>query len=81
MSSCSGVSSCGASALHALQQLGSRTTALMDRVSDPDAASDPTSFAATLVEMNEVRLQTKAAVAVLHTTNSLADELLSLPRR
>ncbi len=81
MSSCCGTSSSGASALHALQQLGARKSALIDRVSNPDAAGDSRSFAETLVEMSEVRLQTKAAVAALHTTNSLTEELLSLPRR
>lgn len=81
MSGCSGVSGCGVSTLHALQQLGARTADLIDRASHPDAAADPSRFAATLVEMSEVRMQTKAAMAALHTTNSLTEALLSLPRR
>lgn len=71
----------GTSALHALQQLSARTASLVDRISSPDAALDPSQFAETLVEMNEVRLQAKATIAVMHTANSLADELLSRPRR
>lgn len=81
MSAVGGISGHGASALHALQQLGARTSALIDRVSDPGTTGDVTNFAAAVTEMNEVRLQTKAAIAVLRTSNSLAEELLSLPRR
>ncbi|MDP1798678.1 MAG: hypothetical protein Q8K78_14385 [Planctomycetaceae bacterium] len=81
MAGVSGVPNYGASALHALQQLSTRTSSIADRVSSPDAATDPAGFAAALVEMSEVRLQTRAAMAVLHTANSLAQEMLSLPRR
>ncbi len=81
MSRIGGVSDGGLSALHSLQQLSARTSALVDKVSNPDTASDLTSFATAVTEMSEVRLQTRAALAVMHTANSLAEELLSLPRR
>lgn len=79
MSAISGVSNFGSSPLHALQQLSSRTADLVNRVSNP--AGDITDFAAAIVEMNEVQLQTKAAMAVLHTTHNLAEQMLSLPRK
>lgn len=81
MSGISGVANFGTSALNMIQRLSARTADVVDRVSSPDASGDVTDFAAALVEMSELQLQTKAAVSVLHKTHSLAEELLSLPRK
>lgn len=81
MSGITGMTNFGASALHALQQLNARTSSLVDRVSSADALNDIGDFAKMVVEMNELQIQTKATVAVLHTADSLAQELLSRPRR
>ncbi len=81
MAGISGVTNFGASALHTLQQLSARTASLVDRVSQPDSLENLGDFAQAVVDLGEVRLQTRATLAVLHTTNSLADELLSRPRR
>lgn len=81
MSAITGVPNFGTSALHALQQLSARTADLVDRVSSPDASGDLANFAEAVVEMSNLQLQTKAAVAVMHTTHTLAETLLSLPRR
>lgn len=81
MSGITGTANFGASALHALQQLNARTSSLVDQISNPDALSDTADFAKAIVEMNALKIQTKATFAVLHTTDSLAQELLSRPRR
>ncbi len=81
MSGVSGVSGCSLSALNALQQLSTRTADLIDKVSSPDASGDLSDFAQAVVEMGNLKLQTKAAVSVLHTTHTLAQELMSLPRK
>ena len=81
MSAINTSTSFGNSALHALQQLSARTNQLVDRVTSPDASGDLSDFAQAVVEMNELQLQTRAAVSVMHTTHTLAQEMLSLPRR
>lgn len=81
MSGISGVGNFGTSALNIIQQLSARTANVVDRVSSPDASGDVTDFAAAIMEMGELQLQTKAAVSVLHTTHTLAQELMSLPRK
>ncbi|HET6423892.1 MAG TPA: hypothetical protein VFG20_09430 [Planctomycetaceae bacterium] len=81
MSAINTSTSFGNSALHALQQLSARTNQLVDRVTSPGASGDLSDFAQAVVEMNELKLQTRAAVSVMYTTHTLAQEMLSLPRR